>query len=172
LPASNAQLAKVERLIEPSAQAMGYRLVQLRMMGGDARPTLQIMAERLDDRDMVVDDCAELSRAVSALLDVEDPIRGAYVLEVSSPGIDRPLTRLEDYERWAGFEARIELRRLVDNRRRYNGRLAGAENDNVLIRIESRDGETTVAVPFVEIERAKLLLTDELIEATLKKRAE
>jgi ribosome maturation factor RimP len=172
LPASNAQLAKVERLIEPSAQAMGYRLVQLRMMGGDARPTLQIMAERLDDRDMVVDDCAELSRAVSALLDVEDPIRGAYVLEVSSPGIDRPLTRLEDYERWAGFEARIELRRLVDNRRRYNGRVAGTENDNVLIRIESRDGETTVAVPFVEIERAKLLLTDELIEATLKKRAE
>jgi len=164
------QIAAVEKLIEPSVTAMGFRLVQVRLMGGDARPTLQIMAEPLEDREMVVDDCAELSRTISALLDVDDPIAGAYTLEVSSPGIDRPLVRREDFERYAGFEAKIELRQLVDGRRRYAGRLLGLEDDRVKIRTSGKAGEETVAVPFAEIERAKLKLTDELIEATLQKR--
>jgi ribosome maturation factor RimP len=128
------------------------------------------MAERKDDGEMNVDDCAKLSRTISAILDVEDPITSAYVLEVSSPGIDRPLVRLEDFTRFAGFEAKIELRRLIDGRRRYTGHLAGVDGDNVLIETESRGGTETVSVPFAEIDRAKLMLTDELIEATLKKR--
>jgi len=164
------QIEAVEQLIEPSVTALGFRFVQVRLMGGASAPTLQVMAEPLDEREMDVDDCAELSRTISALLDVEDPIPGAYTLEVSSPGIDRPLVRLEDFERHAGFEAKIELRQLVDGRRRYSGRLLGARDDEVLIRIADAQGEKTVAVPYGEIERAKLKLTDELIEATMQKR--
>lgn len=167
---SPSQLTAVETLIEPSVEALGFRLVQLRAMGGTARPTLQIMAERNDNGEMNVDDCAKISRTVSAILDVEDPITSAYVLEVSSPGIDRPLVRLEDFSRFAGFEAKIELRRLIDGRRRYSGELAGVDADQVLVDVDNRDGPERVSVPFAEIERAKLLLTDELIEATLKKR--
>ena len=170
LSISPGHLQQVERLIEPAAEAMGYRLVQLRATGGSTRPTLQVMAEPLDEREMNVDDCAELSRAISAILDVDDPIPGTYVLEVSSPGIDRPLTRLEDFDRYAGQEARIELRRLIDGRRRYTGVLAGTEGDHVLVQLDGGSGGATASVPFAEIERAKLRLTDELIEATLKKR--
>src|SRR5712675_2493030 len=103
---------------------MGYRLVRVAVLGA-GRATLQIMAERRDDASMTVDDCADISRSVSALLDVADPIAGAYTLEVSSPGIDRPLVRPEDYERFTGFEARIELARPVDGRKRFRGRLLG-----------------------------------------------
>ena len=110
---------EIARIIEPSLEAMGYRLVRLMQTGGLQRPTLQIMAERRDDAPMTVEDCAEISRAVSALLDVADPIASAYMLEVSSPGIDRPLVRPEDYDRFAGFEARIELVEPLDGRKRF-----------------------------------------------------
>src|SRR3546814_8590835 len=119
--------ARIEDMIAPSLADMGYDLVRVSLTGGAARMTLQIMAECLDGAGMTVDDCAAISRAVSALLDVEDPIRGAYVLEVSSPGIDRPLTRARDYERFAGYEAKVELRRMMDGRRRFRGRLMGVE---------------------------------------------
>jgi ribosome maturation factor RimP len=165
------QLAALQDLIEPSITAMGFRLVQIRMIGGENRQTLQIMAEPADfDREMDVDDCADVSRAVSAILDVEDPIAGAYLLEVSSPGIDRPLVSEEDYVRFAGHEARIELRRLVAGRRRCTGTVEGAQNGIVNIRVDGRQGTETVQIPLKEIERAKLRLTDELIEAALKKR--
>lgn len=141
---------------------MGYRLVQVRLIGGQRRPTLQIMAERRDDRQMTVDDCADISRAISALLDVEDPLPGAYNLEVSSPGIDRPLVRLEDYARFAGHEARIETSRLLDGRKRFRGRLLGVEGTNVRMALADRADEI-VEIPFAEIEKAKLVLTDELI---------
>ena len=141
---------------------MGYRLVQVRLIGGQRRPTLQIMAERRDDRQMTVDDCADISRAISALLDVEDPLPGAYNLEVSSPGIDRPLVRLEDYARFAGHEARIETGRLLDGRKRFRGRLLGVEGTNVRMALADRADEI-VESPFAEIEKAKLVLTDELI---------
>jgi ribosome maturation factor RimP len=153
--------AEIARLVEPTLNAMGYELVRVQFGGGDRRPTLQIMAERVDRRAMAVEDCAEISRVLSALLDVEDPVPGSYQLEVSSPGIDRPLLRSADYERFAGFEARLELRQPHDGRRRYRGRLAGVEDGYV--RVVEPGGE--FRLPLDEISKAKLVLTDELIAA-------
>ncbi len=115
---------EIARIIEPSLEAMGYRLVRVALTGSQ-RPTLQVMAERGDEAAMSVEDCAEISRSISALLDVADPIAGTYTLEVSSPGIDRPLVRPEDYDRFAGFAARIELHEPLDGRKRFHGRLLG-----------------------------------------------
>jgi ribosome maturation factor RimP len=147
-------------LIEPSLEAMGYRLVRVAFLGS-RRATLQIMAERSDDTPMTVDDCTQISRSVSAILDVADPIADAYMLEVSSPGIDRPLTRPEDYDRFAGFEAKIELNAPIDGRKRFRGRLLGRAADQV--RLVAEAGE--VSLPFTAIAKAKLVLTDELLAA-------
>ena len=149
---------QITEIIEPSLDAMGYCLVRVSVMGA-GRMTLQIMTERQDDAPMSVEDCAEISRTVSALLDIADPIAGAYTLEVSSPGIDRPLVRLEDYERFAGFEARIELSQTVSGRKRFRGRLLGRTGEHV--RLTGETGE--VELPFSEIARAKLVLTDDLL---------
>ena len=146
-------------MIEPSLTAMGYRIVRV-MLVGSRRVTLQIMAERVDNASLTLNDCTLISRSVSALLDVADPIPCAYVLEVSSPGIDRPLVRAEDYDRFRGFEARIELRAPVDGRKRFRGRLLGvAEGD---IRLATAAGERRL--PLASIARAKLVITDELLD--------
>src|SRR5258708_15884582 len=147
-------------LIEPSLDAMGYRLVRVAFLGA-RRGTLQIMAERRDDAPMTVDDCSEISRSVSAILDVADPIADAYMLEVSSPGIDRPLTRPEDYDRFAGFEARIELGQPLDGRKRFRGRILGRADTHV--RVVAETGE--VLLPFADIATAKLVITDDLLKA-------
>ena len=154
--------ADIARLVEPALQAMGYELVRVHYGSGSGRPTLQIMAERLDRRSMAVEDCAEISRSLSALLDVEDPLEEAYVLEVSSPGIDRPLIRPADYQRFAGFEARLELSQPVEGRRRFRGRI-GELLDGQL-RIIEEAGE--YRLPLEQINKAKLVLTDDLIAAT------
>ena len=151
----------IETLISPSLDAMGYRVVRVVFTGGK-RATLQIMVERRDEAGMTVEDCAAVSHAVSALLDVADPIASAYMLEVSSPGIDRPLVRREDYERFIGFEARIELIELRDGRRRYRGKLVGLEGDALRLDL----GDEAVLLPLGAIASAKLLLTDALISAT------
>jgi ribosome maturation factor RimP len=150
-------------MISPSLDAMGYRLVRVAFTGG-RRPTLQIMAERRDDAAMTVDDCAEISHSVSALLDVADPIPTEYQLEVSSPGIDRPLISREDFVRYAGYEAKIEVGRMIDGRKRFRGRVLGVTDDAV--RVALPDAE--VALPFADIVTAKLLLTDELLAAAAK----
>ena len=152
---------QIETMIAPSLQAMGYSVVRVSFTGGK-RATLQIMAERNDDAAMTVDDCATVSHTVSALLDVADPIDAAYMLEISSPGIDRPLVRPRDYERFAGFEAKIELQRPIEGRRRFRGKVMGLADDQVKVLV----GEETVLVPFSSIARAKLVLNDELIAAT------
>jgi ribosome maturation factor RimP len=162
-------MARVERLLSPSIEDMGYALVRVRMMGGRSRPTLQVMAERRDGAEMTVDDCAALSRAVSALLDVEDPIPAAYLLEVSSPGIDRPLVRLGDFERFAGHEARLETAQPIDGRRRYKGRLLGVEGERIRLALDG-DAARVVEIPFSALAEAKLVLTDELIRDSLKQR--
>jgi ribosome maturation factor RimP len=153
--------AAVERLIAPSLNAAGYEIVRVAFVGGP-NGALQIMIERSDRRALTVDDCADVSRTVSALLDVEDSIAGPYTLEVSSPGIDRPLTRPEDFTRFAGFEAKLETRAPIDGRKRFRGRLLGLEGDRV--RIATLEGESLL--PLQELQRAKLVLTDELIAAT------
>ena len=156
------KVESVGALIEPTLQAMGFALVRVSLAGGISRPTLQVMAERIDGAGMSVDDCADISEAVSAILDVEDPIAGAYVLEVSSPGIDRPLVKKDDYERFAGFEARLETTQPVAGRKRFRGKLLGAVSDAVRVKLDT--GEE-VEVPLAQIAKAKLVLTDELIAA-------
>ena len=171
MPVADEQMHRVRGLIEPSVEAMGFRLVQVSLIGNSNRPTLQIMAEPADGSEMDVDDCAKISRAVSALLDVEDPIAGAYMLEVSSPGIDRPLVILEDFARFAGYDARLETRRMLAGQRRFSGKLLGQQNGKVHIAVIGLGGETKdVSIPFEDIVKAKLVLTDELIQSTLKKR--
>ncbi len=152
---------KIEAMIAPSLEAMGYRVVRVAMTGG-RRATLQIMAERGDEKAMTVEDCADISRTVSALLDVADPIHAPYHLEVSSPGIDRPLVRREDFVRFAGFEAKVELNAPRDGRKRFRGRLLGVEGDEVRLLVDG----TPVALPLAAIARAKLVLTDELLAAS------
>lgn len=160
-------MERVQELIEPALEAMDYRLVRVRLTGG-SKAVLQVMAERVDDGEMDVDDCARISRALSPLLDVEDPIPGAYTLEVSSPGIDRPLVRRADFERFAGFEIKLELGTPRDGRRRFRGRLLGVEDDAVRLDLAGAPG-ASLALPLADIAEAKLVLTDELIEASLKK---
>ena len=150
----------IAQLIEPSLAAMGYRLVRVLMTGG-RRATLQVMAERLDDLPITHDDCAKISRSVSALLDVADPIADAYTLEISSPGIERPLVRAEDYDRFAGFEAKIELAMPLDGRRRFRGRLIGTAGG--VVRLLTEGGETQL--PLDTVVRAKLVLTNDLMAA-------
>lgn len=158
---SEGLAAVVETMIRPSLGDMGFEIVRILLMSGGQRQKLQIMAER-PDGSLSIDDCAEISRTVSALLEVEDPIAGAYDLEVSSPGIDRPLTRLKDFERYSGFEARVELRLGQDGQRRFRGRLQGLDGDTILL----RDGEgRDWRLPFADLARAKLILTDDLLES-------
>jgi len=157
----------IARLIEPAAQVLGLDLVRVAMIGGKSDPTLQIMAERPDTRQLTIDDCANLSRAISDILDPleadgRDPIDGAYRLEVSSPGIDRPLTRRADYSDWAGHEARIRYAAPVDGAKQVSGIVAGIDGDT--IRVTTSKGERLV--DFANIASAKLVLTDKLIHAT------
>jgi ribosome maturation factor RimP len=148
-------------LIEPGLLGMGFELVQVRLLG-QTRKTLQVMAEPLDPkRLMTVEDCADISRAISAILDVHDPIPGAYTLEVSSPGIDRPLVRLGDYERFKGHLARLEIEPDIEGRKRFKAMLNGVEGDDILI---EQDGQA-FRVPFASIRKARLVLTDALIAA-------
>lgn len=159
---------RVLGIVEPIATDLGLRIVRLRVMAG-RRPTLQIMAERISDGQMRVENCEELSRAASSALEVEDPIRDAYILEVSSPGLERPLTSLEDFKTYEGFLARVELDRLVEGRKRFRGILAGVDGEHIDIDL---DGETdTAQIPFEWIAEAKLLITDNLIEAGQKARS-
>ncbi len=152
---------EIAQMIEPSLAAMGYRLVRVVVTSG-RRATLQVMAERIDAAPMTVDDCALISRSVSAFLDVADPIAGAYLLEISSPGIDRPLVRPEDYDRFSGFEARIELTEPFAGRKRFRGRLLGTADGEV--RLATEAGEARL--PLASVARARLVLTDDLIAAS------
>lgn len=159
---------RLAEMVRPTVEGMGYELVRVRLMGGQKK-TVQIMAD-LPEGGIEVDDCAKISTAVSAVLDVEDPLEDAYTLEVSSPGIDRPLTRLKDFDAWEGFEARLETAELIDGRRRFKGRLAGTEGDEVLIEIEDQGATVTIGLKFDWLSDAKLVLTDELIREALQQK--
>jgi len=155
---------RIAEIITPVVEDMGFEIVRIRLMTGK-ESILQIMAQG-PDGNIEVDACAKISTAVSATMDVEDPILDAYTLEVSSPGIDRPLTRLKDFVKWEGFEAKIETDELIDGRRRFKGQLAGVEGDEILITIS----EGTIGLKFEWLSDAKLVLTDELIRDVLRGR--
>ncbi|MEM9009863.1 MAG: ribosome maturation factor RimP [Pseudomonadota bacterium] len=155
---------RLAEIVGPTIEGMGYELIRIRFMGGKSKQ-VQIMADR-PGGGIEVDDCADISRAVSAVLDVADPIESEYVLEVSSPGIDRPLTRLKDFERWAGFEAKLETAEAIDGRKRFKGTLAGVEDGEVLVEI----AEGTIGLAFDWLADAKLVLNDALIAESLRQR--
>jgi ribosome maturation factor RimP len=156
--------ARIAELIAPAVAELGYELVRVAVLGRD-RPTVQIMADRADGTLIGVADCEAISRAVSAVLDVDDPIPGAWELEVSSAGIDRPLTRAKDWNRFAGHQAKAELNIPIDGRKRFAGIVLGAEDGQARMRLD--DG-TEVSLPLTEMRRARLVLTDALIEASAR----
>ena len=158
LVSTSGEADRVRRIIEPSLDTLGYELVRIRLFGGGQR-ILQIMIDRTDGHEIGVEDCKSASRRVAALLDVEDPIRGAYLLEVSSPGIDRPLTRAKDFERFAGREVRLELTGPIGGRQRFRGRLAGLVGEDVVL----SEPSGYVKLPFARIAMAKLVMTDDLL---------
>lgn len=155
---------RMAEIITPVIEDLGFELVRVRLMSGKTT-TLQIMADR-ESGGIEVDDCAEISNAVSAVLDVEDPILDAYTLEVSSPGIDRPLTRLKDFDAFEGYEAKLETAELIGGRRRFKGVLAGVDGEEVLINVD----EGTIGLQFDWLSDAKLVLTDDLIKEMLRQR--
>ena len=165
-----ADLDVLNAIIAPEAEALGLALVRVAFFGGESDPTLQVMAERPDTRQLTIDDCADLSRRISDRLDAleeagKDPIEIAYRLEVSSPGIDRPLTRRADFADWAGHEAKISLKEKRDGRQRFNGELVGIDAEDV-VTVEDKEG-VQHRLPFDAIDTAKLVLTDKLIAATI-----
>ncbi len=169
-----ADLDVLTAIIAPEAEAMGLSLVRVAFFGGESDPTLQVMAERPETRQLTIDDCADLSRRISAQLDAleeagKDPIEQAYRLEVSSPGIDRPLTRRSDFADWAGHEAKVALKEKLNGRQRFNGLLVGIDGDVVTILDKE---EVEHKLPFEAIDTAKLVLTDKLIAATVPLSAE
>jgi ribosome maturation factor RimP len=157
-----ADIAALTGLIEPELKGLGYDLVRVAMIGGTSDPTLQVMAERPDTRQLTLGDCERISRHLSELFDADDPIEGTYRLEVSSPGIDRPLTRRRDYDDWKGHQARLKLEQTGQGPKQLSGRIEGTSGDVVLLTTPAGARE----VPFDSISSAKLLLTDELINAT------
>jgi ribosome maturation factor RimP len=168
LRGKTAEDLRLLELLDPVAEAAGFAVVRLRLMGGDHARRLQVMAEQADGA-MPVEACARLARALSQVLDDADPIRGDYVLEVSSPGLDRPLTRLADFAAYEGFQARLELDRLAEGRKRFKGELAGVEGDMVAINL---DGEAeTALLPFAWISEARLVIDDALLKRGAEARA-
>lgn len=156
---------KIRAIIGSAIKDMGYDIVQIRMMDGGKNATLQIMAERVDQKEMTVDDCADISRTVSALMDVEDPITTAYRLEISSPGIDRPLVKPEDYVRFMNYEAKIETTLPLDGRKRFKGIIKAADGSKVTV----DSGGSVFEIPLGAVSHAKLVLTDELIREHLRR---
>ncbi len=160
--------ARIAAIIEPALEDRGFRLVRVAISGREGK-TVQVMAERSDGT-MTIEDCEAISREISALLDVHDPIAGAYRLEVSSPGIDRPLVRPSDFEDWAGHEAKIELKEPIEGRKRFRGTLQGFEDGEVRIEVELGDaGRQVIGLPVGLVAEAKLVLTDELIREALRR---
>jgi ribosome maturation factor RimP len=151
---------RIENLISPTIEILGFEIVRIEVLG-ETNPCLQIMAERIDEAGMNVDDCAQISRAVSAILDIEDPITNAYTLEVSSPGMDRPLVKRKHFERFAGAEIRLEKRGQGDEQRRYRGDLKGIKGDDVVLLIKGEE----MLIPFADVQKAKIVITDALIAA-------
>lgn len=161
--------AAIAELVEPALEDLGFRLVRVQMMGRDTSQTVQIMTERPDGT-ITIDDCEQISRQLSPLLDAFDPVPSAYRLEISSPGIDRPLVRASDFEDWAGYEAKIELRELLDGRRRFSGVLEGFDDGEIRLEVNlDQIGRQVLGLPIKMVDSARLVLTDELVRESLRR---
>ncbi|MGE3714038.1 MAG: ribosome maturation factor RimP [Alphaproteobacteria bacterium] len=156
---------KIRGIVEPSLESMGYAIVLIKLADAKHRKTLTVMAERNDGKQMSFDDCTEISHTIGALLEVEDPISGAYNLEVCSPGIDRPLTKKEDYVRFNGYEAKLETQLPIDGRKRFRGIIQGADNTQVRLHVEGQQ----MSIPLGNIRTAKLVMNDALVAEFMKK---
>ena len=154
---------KIEELITPTINSLGYDLVRVQILD-EGTKTLQIMVDRLDEANLTVDDCSVISKEISVIIDINDPIGENYLLEVSSPGIDRPLLRFKDFEKYAGFHARVDMNTALEGRKKFKGKLTGIEGDNIRIKVK----EETYLLPFSKIEKAKLTLTQELLDAAIQ----
>jgi ribosome maturation factor RimP len=154
---------KIEELIGPSINSLGYDLVRVQILD-EGTKTLQIMVDRLDEANLTIDDCSIISKEISVIIDINDPIGENYLLEVSSPGIDRPLLRFKDFEKYAGFHARVDMNTALEGRKKFKGKLTGIEGDNIRIKVK----EETYLLPFSKIEKAKLTLTQELLDAAIQ----
>jgi len=154
---------KIEELIAPTINSLGYDLVRVQILD-EGTKTLQIMVDRLDEANLTVDDCSVISKEISVIIDINDPIGENYLLEVSSPGIDRPLLRFKDFEKYAGFHARVDMSIALEGRKKFKGKLTGTEGDNIRIKVK----EETYLLPFSKIEKAKLTLTQELLDAAVQ----
>jgi ribosome maturation factor RimP len=154
---------KIEELITPTINSLGYDLVRVQILD-EGTKTLQIMVDRLDEANLTVDDCSVISKEISVIIDINDPIGENYLLEVSSPGIDRPLLRFKDFEKYAGFHARVDMSIALEGRKKFKGKLTGIEGDNIRIKVK----EETYLLPFSKIEKAKLTLTQELLDAAIQ----
>ena len=154
---------KIEELITPTINSLGYDLVRVQILD-EGTKTLQIMVDRLDEANLTVDDCSMISKEISVIIDINDPIGENYLLEVSSPGIDRPLLRFKDFEKYAGFHARVDMSIALEGRKKFKGKLTGIEGDNIRIKVK----EETYLLPFSKIEKAKLTLTQELLDAAVQ----
>lgn len=157
--------AKITALIEPSLASMGYAIVLVKLNDSNHRKTLMVMAERADGKLMGFDDCTDISNTVGALLEVEDPITGAYNLEVCSPGIDRPLTKKDDYVRYKGYEAKLEVQLPIDGRKRFRGTINGADDHDISLNVEGQN----VSIPLGNVRTAKLVMNDALAAEFMKK---
>ncbi|MEM6496716.1 MAG: ribosome maturation factor RimP [Pseudomonadota bacterium] len=165
----SGRAAQIAEIIEPSIADLGYRLVRVQLMGRADKQTVQIMAERASG-DFTIEDCETISRQVSPLLDAFDPIEEAYQLEVSSAGIDRPLVRRSDFEDWAGYEVKIELKELLDGRRRFRGMIEGFTDGEIRIEVDlDQLGHQVLGLPVELVESARLVLTDELVRESLRR---
>jgi ribosome maturation factor RimP len=154
---------KIEELIGPTISSLGYDLVRVQILD-EGTKTLQIMVDRLDEANLTIDDCSIISKEISVIIDINDPIGENYLLEVSSPGIDRPLLRFKDFEKYAGFHARVDMNTALEGRKKFKGKLTGIEGDNIRIKVK----EETYLLPFSKIEKAKLTLTQELLDAAIQ----
>jgi ribosome maturation factor RimP len=154
---------KIEELIGPTINSLGYDLVRVQILD-EGTKTLQIMVDRLDEANLTIDDCSIISKEISVIIDINDPIGENYLLEVSSPGIDRPLLRFKDFEKYAGFHARVDMNTALEGRKKFKGKLTGIEGDNIRIKVK----EETYLLPFSKIEKAKLTLTQELLDAAIQ----
>ena len=165
----NGKAAQIAEIIEPSLADLGFRLVRVQLMGRADKQTVQIMAERASG-EFTIDDCETISRQISPLLDTFDPIDEAYQLEVSSAGIDRPLVRRSDFEDWAGYEAKIELKDMLDGRRRFRGIIEGFADGEIRLEVDlDQLGQQVLGLPVELVESARLVLTDELVRESLRR---